>query len=123
MRQSEWTPSIIPGGEHQTVYLVLDDFGHLGRSWRETDVNSTDLEAVITDLLEGQYNNPVRIAGFNTAEGWARDISEEVADEVRRRCDLKMTEVPANLKGFIERHENRDHEAGGPTSADRGRCV
>jgi hypothetical protein len=107
MRQSKWAPSIIPG-EDQTVYLVLDDFGHLGLSWRETDVKDTDLEAVITDLLEGQYNNPVRVVGFNVTEGWARDVSEDVADEITRRCDLQMTEVPANLEDFVERHENRD---------------
>jgi len=102
----EPAPSIIPGEDH-TVYLVLDDFGHLGLSWRETEVKDTDLEAVITDLLEGQYHNPVRVVGFNIAEGWARDVSEDVADEIRRRCDLQMTEVPANLEEFIDRHEKR----------------
>ena len=86
----------------------LDDFGHLGQSWRETDVKDTDLEAVITDLLEGQYNNPVRVVGFNTAQGWAKDVSEEVANELRHRCDLQMTEVPPNLQEFVERHENRE---------------
>ena len=25
-----WTPSIVPTGHNQTVYLVLDDFGPLG---------------------------------------------------------------------------------------------
>ena len=109
MRHSKWAPSIIPGVEDQTVYLVLDDFGHLGTSWRETDVKDTDLEAVITDLLEGQYNNPVQVIGFNVAEGWARDVSEDVANEIRRRCDLQVTEVPSNLEDFLDRHENRDH--------------
>jgi hypothetical protein len=104
MRQP--APSIIPGEDH-TVYLVLDDFGHLGQSWRETDVKDTDLEAVITDLLEGQYNNPVRVVGFNITEGWARDVSKDVADEVRRRCDLQMTEVPAKLQNFVETNEAR----------------
>lgn len=108
MRQSNWTPFIVPNGEDETVYLVVDDFGHLGMSWRETDVKDTDLEAVITDLLEGQYNNPVRVVSFNTAEGWARDVSEDVADEIRRRCDLQMAEVPPNLEGFVERHDNKD---------------
>jgi hypothetical protein len=23
-----WTPSIVPAGEDQSVYLVVDDFGH-----------------------------------------------------------------------------------------------
>jgi hypothetical protein len=45
MRRS---PSIVPPGGDQDVYLVLDDFGSgLGRAWRETDVEHTDLETVI----------------------------------------------------------------------------
>lgn len=41
---SKWTPSIVPIGEDETVYLVVDDFGKLGCCWRETDVEATDLE-------------------------------------------------------------------------------
>lgn len=88
--------------------LVLDDFGRHGRAWRETDIRETDLETVITDLLDRQYNDPVRVVGFNTAEGWARNLSEDIADEIRRRCDVQMMEMPASLEGFMERHENRD---------------
>ena len=98
------SPSIVPTDD-QNIYLVVDDFGSHGKAWRETDVETTDLETVISDLLEGQYRNPVRVVGFNTAEGWARDVSEDVADELRRRCDLQMTEVPPNLQEFVERHE------------------
>jgi hypothetical protein len=47
---------------------VVDDFGEIGRCWRETDVETTDLETVINDLLAGEYNNPVRVVGFNAAE-------------------------------------------------------
>ena len=54
----------------QEVYLVLDDFGSIGCAWRETNVQDTELESVMIDLLEGQYSNPVRVIGFNTAEGW-----------------------------------------------------
>ena len=103
-----WTPSIVPRGGDETVYLVADDFGDLGRVWRETGVEATDLETVITDLLNGQYNNPVRVIGFNTAEGWSRDVSEDIAHEVRRRCDLQMTDPPACLEGFLEEHERGD---------------
>ena len=107
MRQSKSAPSIIPG-EDQNVYLVVDDFGRHGRAWRETDVEETDLETVITDLLAGQYNNPIRVVGFNITEGWARDVSEDVAAELRHRCDLQGMDVPANLEGFMDAHENRD---------------
>jgi hypothetical protein len=38
-----------------------------------TDVETTDLETVMTDLLDGQYSKPIRVVAFNTAEGWSRD--------------------------------------------------
>ncbi|HVI77997.1 MAG TPA: hypothetical protein VM715_07505 [Candidatus Acidoferrum sp.] len=44
------------------------------------------METVIADMLDGQYKNPVRVVGFTTAEGWSRDVSEDVAREVRQRC-------------------------------------
>jgi hypothetical protein len=55
-----------------------------GAPWRETNAQDTDLD--IDDLLEGQYSNPVRIIGFNTTEGWSRDVSEDLAHELRQRC-------------------------------------
>jgi hypothetical protein len=55
---SSWTPSIVPAD--QIIYLVLDDFGDIGRCWREAGVEATDLATVITDMLRGEYNDPVR---------------------------------------------------------------
>ena len=101
------TPSIVPTGEDQSVYLVVDDFGDLGRCWRETDVEAAFLEMVITDLLDGQYNNPVRVIGFNTAEGWSRDVSADVAVELRRRCYLQSRELPESIQEFVQRHYSR----------------
>ena len=83
---------------------MLDDFGRLGRSWREMDEQSTDRLAVIQDLLEGQYNNPVRVIAFNTAEGWSRDVSEDIADELARLCGIRGQDIPAALEDFIEHH-------------------
>ena len=102
------SPSIVPRDDDQDIYLVMDDFGgRLGLAWRETDPDSTDFEIVIRDLLDGQYSNPVRVVGFNTAEGWSRDVSEDVANELRRRCDLEMRELPRNIQEFVERFEDR----------------
>ena len=82
-----WTPSIVPSGRSQTVYLVLNDFGQLGRSYLETSEDEADFETIISGMLEGQYSNPVDVFAFNAAEEWARDVSEDVADEIRYRCD------------------------------------
>jgi hypothetical protein len=56
-------------------------------------------------LLEGQYKSPVGVFGFNPFEGWSRDVSEDVAQEIRRRCDLQARDVPSALQDFVERHE------------------
>ena len=80
------SPSIVPREANQDTYLVLDDFGgRLGRAWRETDEEGTDREMLIRDLMAEQYSLPVRIDAFNTTEGWSRDMTLGIADEVRRR--------------------------------------
>jgi hypothetical protein len=62
------------------------------------------------DMLEGQYKNPVRVVGFNTAEKWSQDVSGDVAAELRRRCDLQLRDVPFFLEEFVERYEGRYHD-------------
>ena len=84
MRRS-WTPSIVPDSADQTVYIVLDDFGRLGRADRETDVERSDLESVIGDVMSGQYSNPVRVVAFNTTEPWSEDVSEDSRHRACRR--------------------------------------
>jgi hypothetical protein len=110
MRNSGWTPSIVPSDDDHTAYIVVDDFGPIGRSYRETELDRADLETVIMGMLDGQYQNPVRVIGFNTAEGWSRDVSADVAHEVRYRCDLQMRDVPFYLEDFFERYEGRYHD-------------
>jgi hypothetical protein len=105
-----WTPSIVPKGDDQTVYLVVDDFGRNGHAYREADVEIADLETVIVDLFGSQYNNPIRVVAFNTAEGWSRDVSEDVAQEIRRRCDLQSTDIPSSIQDFVEQHERYDRQ-------------
>ena len=108
MRTSNWTPSIVPDDQDQTIYLVANDFGKIGRAWVEADYETTDLETVIQDLLTGQYSNPIRVVAFNTAERWSEDVSEDVAHELRRRCDLQKRDLPSTLSDFVERHEGAD---------------
>jgi hypothetical protein len=106
MRRPDQSPSIVPPGNDQDVYLVLDDFGgRIGSAWRETDAEAARLETVIADLLDGQYSSPVRVIAFNTAEGWSRDVSGTVAHELRRRCAEQARELPAYLQDFVERQE------------------
>ncbi len=96
------SPSIAPHGVEQDTYLVLDDFGgRLGCSWRETDRYSADRETLIRDLVNGEYIHPVRIVAFNTTEGWSRDMTVDIADELRRRY-VEFGEVPESILDFID---------------------
>lgn len=108
--RSKWTPSIVPRDDDQNVYLVVDDLGKNGRVWREADFETTDLETVITDLLDGQYSNPVKVVSFNTAEQWAQDVSADVAQELRRRADLQLSDVSSSVQEFVEKHEGHDRQ-------------
>src|ERR1700753_1241959 len=110
MPRTGWTPSIVPKGDDQNVYLVVDDFGRNGRAYREADVEATDLETLIADLLDGQYQNPVKVVSFNTAEKWSEDVSTDVAYELRRRCDLQGRDVPFFLQDFVDQYEGRYHD-------------
>jgi hypothetical protein len=104
-----WMRSIVANDNDHDVYLVVDDFGRNGRCYRETNVEDTDLETVIADLLSGQYKNPVRVVAFNTAEKWSHVVSADVAHELRQRCDEQMRDVPFGLEEFMDRHEGGYH--------------
>ena len=62
-----------------TVYLVVNDFGKFGKAYVETDIAEADREAIIRNFISGQYSNALRVVAFNTAEGWSRDVSEDIA--------------------------------------------
>jgi dGTP triphosphohydrolase len=101
MPRTGWTPSFVPYGADQTVYLVIDRIGGLGTVYRETEVERTDLETIITDLLSGQFNDPARVVAFNTLEHWSEDVSEYVAFEIQSRCDIEGTAVPDHIQDFV----------------------
>jgi hypothetical protein len=98
--------TLVPDDTQRDIYLVLEDFGSLGRAWRETDEAGTKRAALIRNLLEDHYENPIRIIAFNTAEGWSRDVTVDIADELRRRY-VEYDQVPASVLKFLEMMANR----------------
>ena len=95
------SPPSAPHGPQQDTYLVLEDFGPRGRCWRASDEEDTDRETLIRDLFSGEYTDPVRIVAFNSAEGWCRDVTVDIADEVRRRY-AEMDDVSDSVFQFTK---------------------
>jgi len=93
-------PQSVPYGADQTVYLVVEGPGQHGIA-RQTERD--DIEAVIADLLSGQFTDPVEVVAFNTLEHWTDDLSKDIAREIRCRCDIEGHDVPAYLDEFVGR--------------------
>ena len=74
-------------------------------AWRIPPVEDS-IESVVDDLLEGQYNNPVRVIGFDGAQRTSRDVSADVARELRQRCMDQRREPPDFLQEFLVRCES-----------------
>ena len=92
---------VLEPSDDVTVYLVLIDHGKNGIAYDETDPAEADLEATIQNFLTGRYENAVRVAAFNTAEGWSRDVSEDIAQELLQRA---INAGDDGAQRFVDRH-------------------
>jgi hypothetical protein len=102
-----------------TVYLVLNDHGQFGIAYDETDPAEADRETIIRNFLTGQYSDALRVVAFNTAEGWSRDVSEDIAGEVHERA----FDADDNLSEDTKRYARRK-AAAGTVAAPRDRpCI
>jgi hypothetical protein len=87
-----------------TVHVVLDDFGKLGRCYRETDEAQADEATIVYQFLNGEYRNPVRVVAFNISEGWAHDVSQDVAREGLRRSQSGGRWIARSAQRFLASH-------------------
>ena len=87
-----------------TVHIVLNDFGErLGRAYWETDETEADEATTVENILSGQYSCPLRVVAFNTAEGWARDVTEDIAWAVVNRARRENRSIGKCTQEFLER--------------------
>ena len=97
------TPPLAPGQHDVTVYVVLNDFGPLGRAYCETDETEADEETVVDNILNGQYSHPLRVVAFNTVEGWARDVTKDIARAMLDRVRSEDRSIEKAAQEFLEK--------------------
>jgi hypothetical protein len=102
-----------------TVYLVLNDHGQFGIAYDETDPAEADRETIIRNFLSGQYSDALRVVAFNTAEGWSRDVSEDIAGEVLERA----FDADDNLSEGTKRRHVTPGEKRPPAPSLRRPCI
>jgi hypothetical protein len=99
---STQTPPLAPKlTDNVTVHIVLNDFGKLGRAFLETNELEADEWTTVSNIINGEYSNPVRVVAFNIAEGWSRDVTEEIAEAVLERGETEG-HLSESAKKFVE---------------------
>jgi hypothetical protein len=78
----------------QDLHFVLCDFGRSGHS------------TIVRNLLDGQYNRPVRVMALNVEEGWVQDVSQVIAAKVRDVARRDGQGLTGGTRGFIEAHSD-----------------
>ena len=94
----------VPYGADRTIYIVVDRCTSPGSDGQETQLEREDFETVVSELIAGQFRDPVRVVAFNTLEHWSQDLSSDVAREIQTRCDIDGVPVPEHVRDFLERH-------------------
>jgi hypothetical protein len=87
-----------------TVYLVVDSIGSPRNACRKTKLERTGIEAMISNLIAGQFNDPLRVLAFDRLGRWSKDVSRDVAEEIQTRCDIEAMPVPEHIRDFVESH-------------------
>jgi hypothetical protein len=100
--------------------LVVNDFGNFGKAYVETDIAEADREAIIRNFISGQYSNALCVVAFNTVEGWSRDVSENIANEVLERAFDADENLSQDTKRFIDRHVGSGEKRPPAPSVRRG---
>ena len=59
------TPPLAPKLTDDAVHIVLNDFGEkLGRAFLETDEAEANEWTIVSNILNGEYSNPVRVVAI-----------------------------------------------------------
>lgn len=83
------------------VYIVEADFGKGGRVFNETPPTD-DKEAVIQNLLDGQYHGtPIRVIAVDPDMA---DVSADIAGELVRRAYHDGVDLLSEVRDFCSRH-------------------
>ena len=81
MSQSVASPPLAPVGFDVDVYVALDDFGSIGRSYRETAEEGADRESLIRDLMGGLVQRP---GAHRVLQHGARNVSRRHVGDCAR---------------------------------------
>lgn len=78
--------------------------GRRERYFAERDAARTNRRDTLADIVSGQIERVRRVLSLNPAEGWARDVSEDIAHDALRAALEDRQGLPDHLMDFLEEH-------------------
>ena len=79
-----------------------------GAAWREIDEIRADEQSIVEGILRGEYERILRLVAFNADEGWARDVTRDIALKAARAARRQDRKMSALTREFIERVTGQD---------------
>jgi hypothetical protein len=103
----EWTkPTLIDPSNERVLLKFRDRLRQ--RVERGTGLDEADLDCIIRNFIAGEYDSALRVVAFNAAEGWSRDVSEDIAGEIMDRAYDADETLTEGTKRFIDRHIDQE---------------
>jgi Mg/Co/Ni transporter MgtE len=96
-------PSIVPE-EAGPIHFVLCDFGSAGRVYVETDPITATAATIVEDMLDGQYDQPLKVIAVDLAANRVEDVSAKVAKAVLDEAQREQDTLPDGTRAFVEAH-------------------
>jgi len=95
-------PSISASASSGTVYEILDGVGLRERVWTEIGPEDANEETIVRWFIEGKFSHPLRVIAINTDEGWARDLTSDIAWKLLE-LNRSGNDLGSAARDFVER--------------------
>jgi hypothetical protein len=89
------------------LFIVEADIvvrGRRERYFAERDAARANRRDTLADIVSGQIARVRRVLSVNPAEGWARDVSEDIAHDALHAARDDRQGMPDHLMDFLEEH-------------------
>lgn len=90
------------------LFFVEIDYGKLGKSFRETDRNTSSRDQVVADILSGELDCVIKVLEIFEDEGTCRDVTEDIAQLVFEKAEIVADDEGepsfGHLQDFLEEH-------------------
>ena len=86
-----------------TVHIVLNDLGRRAPPMSKPTRPKLMKQPLSRTILSGQYSHPMRVIAFNTAEGWSRDVTEDIARAVLTKARNENRSVGIVVQEFLDK--------------------